>query len=176
MSNVNQWYVRNPQRYKVEREAMMQRMAACHPREIELPDGRRGFQLEIKVPDPEGEITGANGAHFKKYTVLLVWNNDHPHSASTHFGGSVKCYFVDPKIEEMELDFRAHGRSYIPHLLNDIHPRTKAPIRIPCTAQLGQEDNRTFTIVSAVGLVNSWLGAYTASKYRKTAYDKFCQH
>lgn len=176
MAFANQWYVRNPKRYQAERTAMMQRMAACNPVEKQLADGRRGFQLDIKVPDPDGEITAANGAHFKKYTVMLVWNNDHPQSAANHFGGSVKCYFLSPKIEEMERDFLAHGRPYIPHLLNDVHPRTGAPIRIPCTAQLGQEDNRTFTIVTAVGLVNSWLAAYTASKYRKTAYDKFRQH
>ena len=175
MAFSNQWYVRNPLRYKKERNAMMQAMAACNPKEIQLRDGRRGFQLDLKIPDPEGEILAENGGHYKKYTVLLAWNNDHPKSAANHFGGSVKCYFVNPSIREMEEDFVAHGRPYVPHLLNDVHPATGASIHIPCTAQLGQEDP-SFTIVTAVGLVNSWLSAYTASKYRKTAYDKFRQH
>ena len=173
MAIADQWYVKNPQRYQKERDAVLKHLAALNPREVQLRDGRRGFLLDLRMPDPEGKILAKNGAYYKQYTVLLAWNNDHPNSAANHFCGGVKCYFLTPTIKEMEADFLSHGRPFVPHLLNDVHPFTGECIHIPCTAQLGQE-NPKFTIMTAVGLVNYWLVAYTASKYDKNVYKKFC--
>lgn len=172
----NQWYNKNPRRYQQERDLVMRTFRTSDPKEMQLPDGRRGFRLTLRMPDPEGEIVLSDGSHMKPYTVLMVWDTNHPNNAANQYGGSIKCYFVNPTITDMEYDFcTKHSRSYIPHLLSAPHPSNGTTTRIPCTQQLGQSDER-FTMVEAVGLVTNWLANFTASKYRLGAYVEFCKH
>ena len=170
----NQWYIQEPVRYRHEVNAVYEKLGRLNPKEVVLPDGRHGFIMDFKVPDPEGILLGADGAHYQNYRVLMAWNNDHPHSASSSFGGSVRTYFQSPTAEDIVKAYRAHGRQYVPHLMGDRHPVTGASIWIPCTQKLGQE-NDGFTMVTAAALVMNWLSAMTAGKYRDSAYRAFCE-
>lgn len=169
----NQWYNKYPDRYKYEVDAVKQMLHGLNPQEVQLPDGRRGFTMEFKIPDPEGTITQPDGSHYQPYRVLMAWSSNHPHSASASFGGSVRTYFQNPTIGDIERAYRAHGRPRVPHLLYDRHPVTGASIMIPCTQRLNKESDN-FTMVSAAALVNNWLSAMTAAKYRDAAYTAFC--
>ena len=169
----NQWYNKQPSRYQYEVNAVHQTLHSLNPQEVQLPDGRRGFVMQFKIPDPEGDITNGDGSHYQSYRVLMAWSSDHPHCASSSFGGSVKTYFQSPTIDDIERAYRAHGRPRVPHLLYDRHPVTGGSIMIPCTQRLNGESDR-FTMVTAAALVNNWLSAMTAAKYRNAAYTAFC--
>lgn len=169
---LNQWYEKYPDRYRFEVNAVYQTLHSLNPQEVQLPDGRRGFVMEFKIPDPEGNITD-HGAHYQTYRVLMAWNSNHPSSASASFGGSVKTYFQSPSIAQIERAYHAHGRPHVPHLLYDRHPVTGSSIMIPCTQRQHNEDEH-FTMVTAAALVNNWLCAMTAAKYRDAAYTAFC--
>lgn len=170
----NQWYSKHPERYQYEVNAVYQTLHSLSPQEVELPDGRRGFVMEFKIPDPEGNITNRDGSHYQTYRVLMAWNSDHPHSAGSRYGGSVKTYFQAPTVADIQRAYRSHGRDRVPHLLYDRHPVTGAEILIPCTQQLNNESD-AFTMVTAAALVNNWLSAMTAAKYRTSAYAAFCR-
>ena len=120
------------------------------------------------------KLMGSDGAHYQNYRVLMMWNSDHPYSAARCFGGSVKTYFMDPSIAEIEKAYRAHGRARVPHLLYDRHPVTGAHIKIPCTQRMCRE-SESFSMVTAAALVMNWLSAMTAGKYRESAYTAFCE-
>lgn len=167
------FHVRDPKRYKAERDALMRVMAACSPMEIQLRDGRRGFRLELRVPDVQGESTDANGVRCKQYTVLLVWNNDHP---SSRYGNSVTCYFVKPDVMEMEQDYRKRYARSIPHMITAVHPLTGTLTRIPSTERLEPERGATFTILTAARQLYDWLCLYTASKSCSKACRLFSGH
>ena len=169
-----QWYMQNPQRYACEAKAVYDVLRRLEPQEVALRDGRRGFIMNFKVPDPEGKLMGSDGAHYQNYRVLMMWNSDHPYSAARCFGGSVKTYFMDPSIAEIEKAYRAHGRARVPHLLYDRHPVTGAHIKIPCTQRMCRE-SESFSMVTAAALVMNWLSAMTAGKYRESAYTAFCE-
>ena len=169
----NQWYEKNPARYQSEVSAVYDKLRRLDPQLVQLPDGRMGFNMSFKVPDPEGNLLGPDGAHYQEYRVLMAWNGDHPRSASSHFGGSIRTYFQKPTFEDIERSYRAHGRRRVPHILCDRHPVTGAVIYIPCTQRIGQE-SESFTMVTAAALVMNWLSAMTAGKYRETAYRAFC--
>lgn len=169
-----QWYMNNPSRYACEVKAVYTTLNKLDPQEVSLRDGRRGFIMNFKVPDPEGNLVGPDGAHYQNYRVLMAWNSDHPHSAARNFGGSVKTYFQNPSIADIENAYRVHGRSRVPHLLYDRHPVTGAPIKIPCTQRISHEDT-SFSMVTAAALVMNWLSAMTAGKYRESAYAAFCK-
>lgn len=170
----NQFYNRDPARYRTECTAVQRLLRSMNPQLIQLKDGRRGFIMTFTIPDPKGDSLMPDGTHCKRYTALGAWNADHPYSASHNFGGSVRWYLISPSMSEMETEFRQSAGRSCPHLLNDVHPRTGSPIHIPCTQKLGKEDN-TFTIVEAATLLNNWLVAYTAAKYRPAACRAFCE-
>lgn len=170
-----QWYMQNPARYEQEVKAVYSTLRKLDPQEVVLRDGRRGFIMNFKVPDPEGNLVGSDGAHYQNYRVLMAWNSDHPHSASANFGGSVRTYFQNPSVTDIENAYRAHGRPHVPHLMHDRHPVTGAQIKIPCTQGLSKE-SESFSMVTAAALVMNWLSAMTAGKYRESAYAAFCKH
>ena len=171
----NQWYVLNPTRYQMELSAVQQSLRNLNPQLVQLRDGRRGFIMKLRVPDPEGNLLGADGAHYQEYRVLMAWNSDHPRSACRQYGGSVKTYFQSPTAQDIERAYRAHGRSYVPHLIGDVHPVTGGRISIPCTQELSRE-NDSYTMVTAVALLMNWLSAMTAAKYSDAAFAVFARH
>jgi len=172
----HQWYMNNPRRYEDERMLVLRKCAKLNPREVQLPDGRRGMKLTFKVPDPEGSIRNANGTHSKAYEMMLVWNADHPASADRLYGGSIRAYFSDPTYKEVMADFTCHGRPYVPHMLKDKHPVTGGELLYPCTAQTNKCQPETFCMTQAIGLAYNWLSQYTAAKYSSEAFAIMSRH
>lgn len=170
----NQFYNRNPERYRKECAAVQQALRAMNPQPVMLRDGRRGYVMTFTIPDPYGNSIAPDGTHCRHYKALGAWNADHPRSAERNFGGSVRWYMISPSMADMEEEFRKASGHSLPHLLHDTHPRTGAPIHIPCTQKIGKEDEK-FTMVEAATLLNNWLVAYTVAKYRPAAYQAFAR-
>ncbi len=170
----NQFYNRNPARYRMECAAVQQALRAMNPQLVMLRDGRKGFIMNFMIPDPRGDVISPDGTLCRRFRALGAWNADHPRSAEHNFGGSVRWYLISPSMADMEQEFRRATGHSLPHLLHDTNPRTGAPVHIPCTQKIGKEDEK-FTMVEAAALLNNWLSAYTVSKYRPAACQAFLQ-
>lgn len=164
------FHERLPARYREECQQVLNECSAMRPVLTQVPDGRRGFMVEIALPDPAGSILMRDGSHRYLYKLLLLWNHDHPRSASNLYGGSIKAYFASPTDTVICRRMRDLRGAPVPHLIADIHPLTGAECLYPCTAQLGVLDE-SFTMRDAIANAVNWLTKYGAALYSDAAYE-----
>lgn len=171
-----QFHTLNPTRYYQECEAVLSRCAALNPVLTEVPDGRRGFLVDIAIPDPEGKVRMPDGSHRKIYKILLLWSATHPESASQLYGGSITAYFASPTGEEVRQRMRDKTGHETPHLIMGTHPITgRSGCVYMCTAQHGDLDT-SFTMVEAIANATNWLTLYGAALYSPDAYARMAAH
>jgi len=96
------WYETDPELFAAEQAAM----ARFFP-QFELHregDGRLSWVGTLDSPT-------YSGTDNLTYTIQAVYEHDHPHNDS--YGGSIKVYAIDPRLEELA------GSQPIPHTLVD---------------------------------------------------------
>ena len=111
--SAGQWYVERPDLMSMEIKAMRD-FQGENAKLGYFNDGRAYWLVECQP-----SIAGKRRAMCRKYTILMVYDKNHPHSAH---GSSVKAYFLKPTIEDLqEIVNRTPGVSpkNIPHLIRD---------------------------------------------------------
>ena len=109
---MSQWYISDNLLCIAEEQAMRK----FYPNAVQgyLSDGRMCWTNTFtKIISPFSR-TG-----YEDFTVMMVYNKDHPNLTDEAHTGSVKMYMISPRIEEMHRRFTQCRQSSCPHIMND---------------------------------------------------------
>jgi hypothetical protein len=101
-----------------------------------------------------------------------VYDNNHPHNNS--YGGSVKAYFIEPTIEDLEKEFRADLNQALPHILTD--PKGNKYL---CTSERKNfiaTDTMNSSAASCLGWAVKWILSYELYLSGELEYSVFNGH
>ena len=132
------WYERDPKLYQDEIAVMNHFFPAFKLQKLE--DGRLCWI---------GKISPTNIRKNAHWTLMAVYDNNHPHNNS--WGGSIRVYSIDPDLKEMTRDL---GRN-IPHTLRDSQEHLYL-----CTAR--KEDVHVGKVSTSAASALAWAAKWIA--------------
>ena len=140
------WYQSRPGLYKAEYEAMQKFFPSFTIHQLPDGSGRLYWRGTVQPTGPGGIV----------WDVMLIYENNHPHTGEKEWGGSVRILPVNPRLRDLQA-LMPEG-TLLPHVYSDYYGKDRE--LFICTADpryfKGAGDRLT-TAASALSWACKWM-------------------